>query len=108
MFDINGFGESTYGNFSYYEDILAIGIKAKELTPDLQIGYHGISLGGSWATIAFADNSHFYDFANIESAGTTLDEFWIHYPIAYTILKILNLILPKYTNEFSNHLCALP
>jgi len=100
LFDINGFGESTHGNFSYYEDIVAIGIKAKELTPDLQIGYHGISLGGSWATIAFADNSHCYDFAIIESAGTTLDEVWRNFPFAHKTLKILNVILPKHRKKF--------
>lgn len=96
VFDINGFGESTHGNFSYFEDIVAISIKAKELTPNLQIGYHGISLGGQWATIAFTDISHEYNFAIIESAAATLDEFWINFPVAYKTLKVLNLLLPKY------------
>ncbi len=96
IFDINGFGESSHGNFSYFEDIIAISIKAKELTPELQIGYHGISMGGQWATISFTDNSHCYDFAIIESAATTLDEFWIHFPIPYKVLKISNIFLPRY------------
>lgn len=95
-FDMNGFGESTHGNFSYFEDIVAISIKAKQLTPHLQIGYHGISLGGQWATISFADSAHCYDFAIIESSATTIDEFWINFPLAYKIIKILSLFLPKY------------
>jgi hypothetical protein len=99
IFDLNGFGESTHGNFSYFEDIVAIGQKAKELTPSLQIGYHGISLGGQWATISFANSSHCYDFAIIESAATTLDEFWIHFPFAFRTLKILNVLLPKYNQK---------
>lgn len=37
IFDINGFGESSMGNFSYYEDIVSISKKAKELFPNLQI-----------------------------------------------------------------------
>lgn len=101
VFDINGFGESSQGSFSYYEDIVAIGKKAKELTPDLSIGYHGISLGGQWATIAFTDASHSYDFAIIESAATTIDEFWIHFPVAYKVLKVLSVLLPKYKKRIN-------
>jgi alpha-beta hydrolase superfamily lysophospholipase len=96
IFDINGFGESGHGNFSYFEDIVAISIKAKELTPNLQIGYHGISLGGQWATISFADNSHCYDFAIVESAATTLTEFWVNFPFAHKALLFLNFVLPKF------------
>lgn len=96
LFDINGFGESEIGSFSYFEDIVAISHEAKRLTPDLPIGYHGISLGGMWATIAFADESHTYDFAIVESSATTLDEFWVIFPWAYRTLKVLNLLMPKY------------
>jgi predicted alpha/beta-fold hydrolase len=96
VFDINGFGESTHGNFSYDEDIVAISIKAKSLTPDLPIGYHGISLGGQWATIAFTHEAHQYDFAIVESAATSLDEFWINFPMAYRALKVFNFFLPRF------------
>ncbi|HLP38961.1 alpha/beta hydrolase [Lacibacter sp.] len=99
VFDINGFGESTHGNFSYFEDIVAIGIEASKLTPKIPIGYFGISLGGQWATIAFADKEHKYDFTIIESAATSLDEFWINFPLAYKTLKILNFFLPKYKKK---------
>ena len=99
IFDINGFGESTHGNFSYYEDIVAISQKARTLTPDLPIGYHGISLGGQWATISFADEAHCYDFAIVESAATTLDEFWVHFPFAYSVLKMANILMPKYKQK---------
>ena len=85
VFDINGFGESTHGNFSYFEDIVAISIKAKSLTPELPLGYHGISLGGQWATIAFTDSSHKFDFAIVESAATSLDEFWVNFKIAHRV-----------------------
>ena len=101
IFDINGFGESSMGNFSFYEDIVSISKKAKELFPNLQIGYHGISLGGQYATISFADDSHCYDFAIIESAPTTLDEFWIHFPFAYKALKLFNVFMPKYKTKIN-------
>lgn len=96
VFDMNGFGESTHGNFSYFEDVIAVGRLAVELTPTLPIGYHGVSLGGQWATIAFADNEHVYSFAIVESAATSLEEFWINYPVAYTVLKTMGVFLPVY------------
>lgn len=99
VFDINGFGDSQNGNFKYYEDILAIGNKAQELSPDLPVGYHGISLGGQWATIAFTDESHPYQFAIIESSTTTLDEFWSKYPSAYLALKLLNIVMPRFRKK---------
>src|SRR5215212_7086930 len=99
VFDINGFGESTHGNFSYFDDIVAIGLEASRLTPDIPIGYHGISLGAQLAIIAFTDETHAYRFAIIESAATSLDEFWIRFPAAYKTLKILNFFLPKFKRK---------
>jgi pimeloyl-ACP methyl ester carboxylesterase len=99
VFDFNGFGESTHGNFSYFEDIIAMGLEASKLTPNLPIGYFGISLGGQWAIIAFTDKQHNYDFAIIESAATSLDEFWINFPLAFKVLKTLNFILPRFKKK---------
>lgn len=99
IFDINGFGESTNGNFLYYEDIVAIGLAAKNITTDLPIGYWGVSLGGQWATIAFTDEKHPYKFAIVESAATSLDEFWIQFPFAYRTLKVLYVILPRFAKK---------
>jgi len=96
LFDINGFGESTHGNFSYHQDIITVSKKAKEIFPELPLGYHGISLGGQMATIAFTYDDHQIDFAIIESAATTLDDYWINFPAAYKALQVLNFILPKY------------
>jgi pimeloyl-ACP methyl ester carboxylesterase len=101
LFDINGFGQSSHGNFSFYEDIVAVGVKAASITPTLPIGYHGISLGGQFATIAFADQTHAYDFAIVESAATTLPEFWRRFPFAYAVLSVLYLLLPKYGKKIN-------
>lgn len=99
IFDINGFGESTHGNFSYFEDIVAIGKEAEKINSNISVGYFGISLGGQWATIAFADETHPYEFAIIESAATTLDEFWKRFPFAYKALKLLNIVLPRFKQK---------
>jgi fermentation-respiration switch protein FrsA (DUF1100 family) len=101
IFDINGFGESSIGNFSFFEDIVAVSIKAKSITPNLPIGYHGISLGGQMATIAFTDIAHQYDFAIIESAATTLQEFWKKFPSAFYVLKLMYLFVPRYGQKIS-------
>lgn len=99
VFDLNGFGESGHGNFSYDEDVVAIGNAALALTPTLPLGYFGISLGGQWATIAFADPRHPYDFAIVESAATTLDEFWARFPLPHRALRILSFWLPAYARS---------
>jgi alpha/beta superfamily hydrolase len=99
IFDFNGFGESTNGSFSYFEDLLAIAAKAPALAPGLPIGYHGVSLGAQWALISFTDESHPFKFAIVESAATSPDEFWIKYPTAYKVLKVLNVLLPRYAKK---------
>jgi Serine aminopeptidase, S33 len=96
LFDFNGFGESSCGNFSFFEDIVAVSHFAKEMHPDLPILYHGVSLGGQMSTIAFADKSHTIDYAIVESGATSLEEFWISYPIAYRFLFLFYFFVPKY------------
>jgi pimeloyl-ACP methyl ester carboxylesterase len=99
VFDINGFGESSIANFGFEDDIVAISIKAKTFAPHLPLGYHGISLGGQMSTIAFTNENHLYDFAIVESAATSLDEFWVMFPAANRMLKILNIFLPRYKKK---------
>ncbi|PWV54494.1 alpha/beta hydrolase [Chitinophaga sp. S165] len=99
IFDFNGFGESTNGSFSYFEDIIAIGQEAKLIIPHLPVGYHGISLGAQWSIVAFADSKHPYEFAIVESAVTTPEEFWFRYPFAYKMLKVLNCLMPRYARK---------
>ena len=95
LFDINGFGESSHGNFFYFDDILAISQYAKNLFPGQPLGYHGISLGAQWATIALANDKNCLDFAILESAATTLDEFWASFPVAHYTLSAMNILMPR-------------
>ncbi len=98
VFDFNGFGESTHGNFSFFEDILAVGDFAVQQFPSIPLFYHGISMGGQWSTIAFTQN-HVFDFAMLESIPTTLEEFWIRFPLPYRVLKLLYLVMPRYSKK---------
>lgn len=98
IFDINGFGESSHGNFLYYEDIIAVGNVARMQFPGLPIGYHGISMGAQWGIVSFT-KEHNYHFAIIESAPATLEEFWIRFPLAYRTLKLLSVLMPDFSTK---------
>ncbi|MDX2283358.1 MAG: alpha/beta hydrolase [Bacteroidia bacterium] len=99
VFDFNGFGESGMGSFSFFEDVVAATRAAGELFPDLPVGYHGVSLGGMWATIAFADPLHPIDFAIVESAAVSLPEFWKHFPVARQALAVMRVLMPGYARK---------
>lgn len=99
IFDFNGFGESTVGNFSFQYDALAVGHEARKRAPDLPLGYMGISLGGQSAVLTCTEEDHPFQFAVLESATTSLPEFWVHYPAAYRILMTLKLFLPRYARK---------
>jgi alpha-beta hydrolase superfamily lysophospholipase len=99
VFDINGFGESSCGNFNFYEDLLAIGAEATRLVPNLPVGYFGISLGAQWASIAFTDDNHPYRFAILESPPSTLEEFWVKFPFAYAALRTMSFFAPRYARR---------
>ena len=97
VFDYNGFGESSFGSFSYDKDLAAVIRYVKTtFSPSIPLGYHGISFGGQWAVVALAEQSLPLDFLIIESSPTTLAEFWVHYPIAYRFLIFLNKLLPRF------------
>src|SRR5918993_1700793 len=98
VFDFNGFGESSHGNFSFFEDVIAVGNFAASQFPSIPLLYHGISLGGQWSTISFTQD-HMFDFALLESIPTTLEEFWVRYPVAYRFLKLLYLFMPRYAKK---------
>jgi len=99
IFDFNGFGESTVGNFSFQDDLMAVGREVARRFPDLPLGYHGISLGGQSAALAFTEPDHAFTFAILESATTSLPEFWKHYPSAYRILMTIKFFMPRYARK---------
>jgi pimeloyl-ACP methyl ester carboxylesterase len=94
VFDFNGFGESSQGNFSFDEDVLAAGAEARCQAPGLPVGYHGISLGGIAGIVALASEYNPFQFAIIESAATSLEEFWVRFPGPQFPRKLLKLFLP--------------
>lgn len=96
VFDFNGFGESPQGSFAFQEDVLAVGRVAKQLTPTLPIAYHGISLGGQWGALAMASAEHPFELAIIESAATSLPEFWVRETIPRLTFVLAAVLTPGY------------
>ncbi len=101
VFDFNGFGESTIGNFGFHHDILAVASFTRKIYPNLPIGYHGISLGGQSGILALAKNNDAFEFAIIEATTTTLFDFWKHYPIQHAFLKLGSYMMPKQSREYN-------
>lgn len=95
VYDFNEFGQSQTGSFNLYYDAEAAGLKAKELSPGLTLGYHGLSLGGMWICRVLSKEIPPLEFVILESAATTLPEFWQHYPMAHKILRFAFSLCPN-------------
>lgn len=106
LFDFNGFGESSMGNFHYHSDLIAVRNFVLQLFPKLPLYYHGVSFGSNWGIIAITKKDNPFKKVILESSPVNLPEFWIHYPTALRILKILYAIAPYYKNyaNFEEHL----
>jgi pimeloyl-ACP methyl ester carboxylesterase len=99
LFDFNGFGESESGSFEYPDDVLSGARAARSVWPNTALGFLGISFGASWGICALSRESSLFRAAILESAFTTLDEYWRRYPLPYMTLKCLNLCMPDAANR---------
>ena len=96
VFDFNGFGESSMGDFNYHHDLLSVRDEMKNIFPDIPMAFHGISFGGNWGTIALTVEDNPFKVAILESSCVNLPEFWIHYPTASKVLTWLYAVRPDY------------
>ncbi len=55
----------------------------------------GVSLGGSMGICACSDPDHDFDAVVTEGAFTSLEEFWIHFPIRYYVVKVMSFFAAK-------------
>ncbi len=95
LFDFNGFGESTDGDLFLNEDIVAAGLYAKGINPNLPVGIYGISFGASMSVCAFSKENNPFKAAVMESPFTTLGEYWGKFPIPSIVLKACTLFFPE-------------
>jgi alpha-beta hydrolase superfamily lysophospholipase len=94
VFDFNGFGESESSALDYPADVVAAGKAAKALWPSLPVAALGISFGAAWSICALADHPGVFDAAVLESAFTTLEEYWVRYPLPYAMIRAMNVLWP--------------
>lgn len=94
LFDFNGFGESSEGNFLYPLDVLAAGWWARERAPERPVGLLGVSFGAAWGVCALATPNHPFSAAVLECPFTTLEEYWYRYRFAYGMLKLVSVVRP--------------
>jgi pimeloyl-ACP methyl ester carboxylesterase len=95
LFDFNGFGESEDGKFEFPGDIVAAGHKAAELSPELPVALLGMSMGAGYGVCAIDTPGHPFKAAVIESAFTSLDEYWRKFRFAYVVLRMMSALFPK-------------
>ena len=93
-FDFNGFGESEDGGFEFPTDIHFAGNFAKGLLPGRPVVLFGISMGAGYGVCAMDSDESPFRVAVIESAFTSLEEFWRRYPLPYYVLRGMSLIMP--------------
>lgn len=95
LFDFNGFGESTSGNFDYPSDIIAVGKVARKLRPRIPVVLFGASFGAGFGLCALADEEHPFSCAILESPFLTLQQFWRANTLASALLWLLELLMPR-------------
>lgn len=106
LFDFNGFGESSMGNWMFHHDVIAVRDFAHSSFPNTPLYYHGISFGSNWGTVVLTEEDNSFQKIILESSPVNLPEFWIHFPVAYKVLKIFYAIAPFYKRyaNFEEHL----
>jgi len=106
LFDFNGFGESTMGNWMFHHDVIAVRDFALSSFPNSPLYYHGVSFGSNWGTVVLTEEDNPFRKIILESSPVNLPEFWIHFPVAYKVLKAFYFIAPFYKRyaNFEEHL----
>ncbi len=94
IFDFNGFGDSTDGDYNLPEDILAAGQYLQTKAPGFKLGIFGISFGAAMAVCALQKKENPYSSAVFESTFTSLVEFWAHFGMLGKFIKLLPLLTP--------------
>lgn len=98
-FDFNGFGESESSKFEFPDDIVAAGHAAAARVPEVPIALFGISMGAGYGLCALDVPGHPFRVAVLESAFSTLDEFWRRYRFPYLMLRTLSVLMPRRARE---------
>ncbi|NRA65450.1 MAG: alpha/beta fold hydrolase [Pseudobacteriovorax sp.] len=101
VFDFNGFGDSTQGNFLYPKDVIAAGNYASKRIPDIPVYYIGVSFGAGYGLCALSEPNSPYQAAILESPFYSLENYWQFFPVAKKALGFFKVVTPKTYNALS-------
>lgn len=99
-FDLNGFGESTQGDFNYTDDVATAADFACERAGRLPVHALAACFGAVWA-LAAATREHPFSGIAIEAPLTTLAEYYQADPVLRGIFELLWRAFPKSAAEAS-------
>jgi pimeloyl-ACP methyl ester carboxylesterase len=94
LFDFNGFGESSHGDFNYVQDVLAAGEFAYGRAGTLPVHALGACFGAVW-TLCAATQDHPFSGIVVEAPFTSLHEYFASGSLERAFLRLLWRMFPK-------------
>jgi uncharacterized protein len=105
LFDFNGFGESSQGDFNYTHDVLAAAQYACERAKGLPVHALGACFGAVWLLGAATLDDPFSAII-LEAPSTTMQEFYARQRVASAFFGLLWRLFPKSAAAASPIDCA--
>lgn len=94
LFDFNGFGASSHGDFNYVQDLLAAAAYARQRAAGLPVHALAACFGAVW-TMCAAMYDHPFCAIVVEAPITSLPEYFAESPIARAFLRVLWRLFPR-------------
>jgi len=94
LFDFNGFGESSLGDFNYARDVLAAAEYARGRADGLPVSALAVCFGAIWALGAATLAQPFASIA-LEAPLTSMHEYYARHPLAAAFFKLLWRLFPR-------------
>lgn len=94
LFDFNGFGESTQGDFNYAADVLAVAEYARVRAGGRPVHALAVCFGAIW-TVCAATQRHPFNGIVVEAPLTSLYEYYFDNRAARAFLGLLGHLFPK-------------
>ena len=94
LFDFNGLGESSQGDFNYVEGVLAAARYARRRAGGLPVHALAVCFGAVW-TLCAATREAPFDGIAVEAPLTSLHDYYARDPLAKAFLRLLWHVFPR-------------
>jgi pimeloyl-ACP methyl ester carboxylesterase len=94
LFDFNGFGASSHGDFKYVDDVLAAGNYARGRAANLPVHALALCFGAVWTLCAVA-HDHPFEGIVVEAPLTSLHEYYAGDRFGQTLLRLFWRLFPR-------------